>query len=267
MNAWWFVAGAVLAGPLWLALAVWGLRALHRKRRDESPGAHGGSTIAELAQLAGGLAHEIRNPLSTINVNLTLLAEDLARWDDDQHRRWLRRLEGVQREADRLHGILDDFLSFAGKHELSLARVDLRTLVEELADFFAPQAQASHVLLRTSLPDQPVPCRVDADLVKQALLNLMINGVQACEAGGELMVCLSAAGGQALLEVVDTGRGILEDQLERIFEAYYSTKKNGTGLGLPTTRRIIREHGGKIEVQSEVGQGTRFAVTLPLARE
>jgi signal transduction histidine kinase len=267
MNAWWFVAGAVLAGPLWLALAVWGLRVLHRKRRGESPGAQGGNTIAELAQLAGGLAHEIKNPLSTINVNLTLLAEDLARLGDDEHRRWLRRLECVQQEAERLRGILDDFLSFAGKVELSLTDLDLRKLVDELVDFFTPQARASHVLLRTALPDQPVPCRVDANLVKQALLNLMINAVQATEAGGELMIRLSATGGQAVLEVIDTGRGIPEDQLERIFQVYYSTKKNGTGLGLPTTRRIVREHGGEIQVQSQVGQGTRFAVLLPLARQ
>jgi signal transduction histidine kinase len=221
--------------------------------------------LAELGQLAGGLAHEIKNPLSTINVNLKLLAEDLARHDDETHRRWLRRLRSVQEEADRLKDILDDFLQYAGRYELDLAAIDLRRLIDELADFFSPQTEAAGVIMRTALPEAEVRCRVDPKLFKQALLNLLINAVQAMEAGGELLVKLSAQRGRGVVEVIDTGRGMAPEELGRIFDVYYSTKKHGTGLGLPTTRRIVREHGGAIRVESEPGKGTRFTIALPMA--
>jgi signal transduction histidine kinase len=220
--------------------------------------------LAELGQLAGGLAHEIKNPLSTVNINLQLLAEDLQRHDDPLHRRWLVRLNSVQTEAGRLKGILEDFLRYAGKHELQPAVIDLRNLMGELTDFFAPQAQAARVVLRTATPDNPVTCDVDSNLLKQAVLNLMINAVQAMGQGGELLMKLSANRQQAVLEIIDTGPGIPPDDLRKIFQVYFSTKKNGSGLGLPTTQRIIHEHGGTIQVHSETGKGTRFVVTLPL---
>ena len=263
MSLWSFLAGAVLFSPLWIAITVW----LTRRGRVYTPRrrrhAVRDEQMAELARLAGGLAHEIRNPLSTINVNLKLLAEDLDRYKDEDHRRWLRRLRGVQDEADRLRIILDDFLRFAGKVELVLTETDLRQVVEELGDFFTPQAEAGHIRMRTALPATPVPCRVDVKLIKQALLNLMINAIQATDAGGELLIRMDQVRGQVTIAVTDTGTGIAADELARIFQVYYSTKKGGTGLGLPTTRRIIREHGGTIQVHSEPGKGTRFVITLP----
>ena len=264
MSLWSFLAGAVLLSPLWIALTVWLTRrwgvytspARKTVSRDEQ--------FAELARLAGGLAHEIRNPLSTINVNLKLLAEDLDRYEDEDHRRWLRRLRGVEDETDRLRVILDDFLRFAGKYELVLVETDLRRVVDELVDFFTPQAEAVHVLLRAALPANEVRCRVDVKLIKQALLNLMINAVQATREGGELLIRMEPGRGEVTIAVTDTGTGIAPDDLSRIFQVYYSTKKGGTGLGLPTTRRIIREHGGSVQVHSEPGKGTRFVITLPV---
>lgn len=265
MKQWWLlIVGAVLAGPVWIGLSYWAARRVWRSARRLSMRARGREHLAELGQLAGGLAHEIKNPLSTINVNLKLLSEDLQRYQDDAHRRWGRRLESVQVEADRLKDILDDFLRFAGKVELQLEDVDLRRLVDELIDFFAPQTEASKVLMRVSLPDEPIRCRLDSNLIKQAILNLMINAIQAMSEGGELLIKVSGNRGDALVEVTDTGDGIAPDELGRIFEVYYSTKNRGTGLGLPTTRRIIREHRGDIRVQSEPGKGTRFIISLPL---
>ena len=264
---WWFVVGAAAAGPVGLGLGFLLARRLWQSARRMVARAKGSQQLVELGQLAGGLAHEIKNPLSTINVNLKLLSEDLARSQADEHRRWLRRLQGVQAEADRLRGILDDFLRYAGKYELTLHVADLRRLVGELADFFAPQAEAARVVMRTTLPDTPVRCRVDANLLKQALLNLMINGVHAMAEGGELIVRLSASRGSGVVEVTDTGTGIAAADLNKIFQVYYSTKKQGSGLGLPTTRRIVLEHGGTIRVESDVGQGTRFVISLPLVTE
>lgn len=252
---------------MWIAAALWLCRRAWRNARRLSARARGHDHLVELGQLAGGLAHEIKNPLSTINLNLKLLAEDIRHYSDQDHRRWLRRLESVQDEANRLREILEDFLRFAGKIELSKAPADLRNLVGEVVDFFAPQASAAHVVMRTTLSDHPVRCDIDANLIKQALLNLMINAVQAMPGGGELIIIVSAARTQGIIEVIDTGTGIAPADLPRVFQVYYSTKQRGTGLGLPTTQRIIREHEGNITAESELGKGTRFMISLPLARE
>jgi signal transduction histidine kinase len=265
MDAWWFLVGAVLFAPLWIAATLWASRRVWRAARRLSARAKGLEHLVELGQLVGGLAHEIRNPLSTINVNLKLLAEDLGRMPDEEHRRLLRRLKSVQDETDRVKGILEDFLRFAGRYEMSPTVTDLRRLVGELVDFFTPQADGAKVVVRTSLPDRPVRCNVDANLIKQALLNLMINAVQAMPEGGELLIKVGAGRGEAVLEVIDTGCGVPPGDLPKLFQAYFSTKKGGSGLGLPTTRRIVREHDGTIRAESQVGKGTRFVVTLPLA--
>ena len=149
---------------------------------------------------------------------------------------------------------------------MTAAVVDLRALMGELTDFFAPQAEAAGVVLRTAVPESPVPAHVDGKLLKQAVLNLMLNAVQAMARGGELLMRLSGGRSQAVLEVIDTGPGIAPEKLPKVFQVYFSTKPGGSGLGLPTTRRIIREHGGDIRVESALGKGTRFVITLPLAK-
>ncbi len=267
MTVVWILLGVLLGGPLWVLGTRWlSSRVWHSARRLTAR-AKGQEQLVELGQLAGGLAHEIKNPLSTINLNLNLLAEDLSAYQDEPHRRWQRRLTSVQDEVSRLRDILEDFLRYAGKYELQLAVVDLRRLVGELADFFAPQAEAARVVMRTTLPDTPVRARVDENLIKQALLNLMINATQAMPEGGELILRLGQDRSHAVIEVIDTGAGIDPADLPKIFQVYYSTKKHGSGLGLPTTRRIVREHEGMIHVQSQKGMGTRFVITLPIAQE
>ncbi len=267
MEALWIVVGALLAGPLWVAVSVWAMRRIWRNARRLTARARVQEHFIELGQLVGGLAHEIKNPLSTIQVNLKLLAEDLAHRDDEEHRRLARRLQSVQSEADRLKGTLDDFLRFAGKYEITLASTDLRRLIEELLDFFTPQADASGVLLRSSLPSEPIFGRVDSNLLKQAVLNLMINALQAMPHAGELLIRLSANRSDAILEVIDTGPGISQEELKKVFQVYYSTKIQGSGLGLPTSRRIVREHGGNLRIESEPGKGTRAVLTLPLEKK
>lgn len=266
------IAGAVAGGPLWLLLARWWLRRriIHVRRVAASTRQH--EHLAELGTLTGGLAHEIKNPLSTIKVNLQLLVEDLESPSllapgplAEQHRRWLRRLKASAEEVTRLQEVLDDFLRFAGKVELHKAPVDLRELVSELADFFAPQAEAAHVRVRLSAGEQPVTIQADKDLLKQALLNLMINAQQAMPNGGELILRIGRTRRRAQVEVIDTGTGMDAETARRIFEAYYTTKRGGTGLGLPTALRVVREHGGQIAVDSTPGTGTRFVISLPLA--
>ncbi len=260
----WLLAGAGVAGPICAAAALWATRRTWRSARKLSARARGYEHLAEIGQLTGGLVHEIKNPLSTINVNLKLLSEDLARSDDETHRRLLNRLGSVREETDRVRGILDDFLRFAGHYELDLAVVDIRRLINEVAEFFGPQVEAAGAVMRTALPELEVRCKADAKLIKQAVLNLMLNAVDAMKDGGELLLKLSTHRGRAIIEVIDTGPGIAPEELNRIFQVYYSTKGHGSGLGLPTTRRIVREHNGTIRVDSEPGKGTRFTIALPL---
>lgn len=221
--------------------------------------------LLEMVKLIGWLAHEIRNPLSTIKLNLRLLAEEFEHSGDDLHRRNYNRLQRVQEEVQRVHDILNDFQKYTGQKSLERGQADLRRVVEELVDFYRPQAEGNRVVLRATMPEAPVPCRLDLGLIKQAILNLMINATQAMSEGGELILRLSTQQDRAVLEVTDTGPGIPPENLGRIFEAYFSTRLGGSGLGLPATRRLVRMHDGEVQVHSELGKGTRFTVSLPLA--
>jgi signal transduction histidine kinase len=217
----------------------------------------------EIAQLAGGLAHEIRNPLSTIRMNLDLLAEELRGSEEQRDRRMLQKLERVRKESHRLEDLLEDFLRFLRLKNLPLAPTDLNAVVEELCDFFEPQAAAQGIVVRRHLAGDLPAVPLDADLFKQALFNLVRNAELAMPDGGELMLSTRAEGEGVVLEVTDTGCGIPPASLERVFDAFYSTRPGGSGLGLPTARRIVEAHGGSIAVASEVGRGSQFSIVLP----
>ncbi len=254
--------GAFAASAIAFALTRRTVRRLRRVRGRVQSTEH----LFELAQLTAGLAHEIKNPLSTIKLNLKLLGERFATGDDASDRRNALRLSRLQDEVQRLHDVLSEFLRFAGKMELTRQNLDLRQLVEELNDFYRPQAEAARVVLRTDLPADPVICSADGPLLKQAVLNLLINATQVMSDGGELLVRLGSEGDRAVLELIDSGPGMDAEAARKVFRAYYTTRSGGTGLGLPLTRRIIRVHGGDIQIDSEPGRGTRFVVSLPLAK-
>jgi signal transduction histidine kinase len=238
---------------------------------DRAPTAKG---LAFLGAVAGGLVHEIRNPLSTMNVTLQLLQEDWpADTDDPRGQRTARRLQALLREVRRLEGILDDFLRYAGIRRLDLSRVDLNRVLEEVTAFILPECARAGVDL-TFYPDRRLPImRLDERLVQQAVLNLLINAVQAMEGDAEeerppdrkLIMRSRLEGDCARVDVIDTGPGIPEAVREKVFEIYYSRKRTGSGLGLPTARRIAEEHGGTLQFESEEGKGSDFILRLPLA--
>lgn len=260
--AWGLLTGAA-AG---CAIAAAAGAAFYRRMQSLQRRTLHAERLAELGTLTGGLAHEIKNPLSTVQLNLQLLQEDLDP-HNPAYKRITNRLNLVHRETSRLRDILDDFLRFAGKLELDRREVDLNELIEELVDFFTPQAQLNRVQARWRPSPQPVMARVDPKLVKQAVLNLMLNAVQAMAdagGGGELILSAASRDGEAVIDVIDTGPGIPSDKLGEIFNAYYSTKKSGTGLGLAMAQRIAQEHGGRITVTSELGKGSDFQVHLPV---
>lgn len=220
--------------------------------------------LAELGTLTGGLAHELKNPLSTIQLNLQLLGED-AMPENPSYSRLISRLQTVQKETARLRDTLDDFLRFAGRMELVRKPVELNGMLEELVDFYTPQAQLQRVALRLRKADGQLIASADERLLKQAILNLMINALQAMPGnGGEIILSARQEDGKAIVDVIDTGRGMDAETISRIFNAYYSTKRTGTGLGLAIAHRIIREHGGSISVTSEPGKGSDFQISLPV---
>jgi two-component system, NtrC family, sensor histidine kinase HydH len=218
---------------------------------------------AEISQLAGGLAHEIRNPLSTLSLNLDLMAEDFQDPESPRDRRIQKRLERLKREVQRLHDILENFLRFARVQELKLTPTDLNSVVEELCDFYEPQASTLGIVVRTHFAPGLPRLALDADLFKQAVLNLMLNAEHAMAEGGELIMTTRRDGRWVVLDVIDTGSGITEEVRAHIFDPFYSTRPAGSGLGLPTTRKIIESHAGAIDVQSVPGKGSRFSVRLP----
>jgi signal transduction histidine kinase len=254
----WGLVGGWITSLLVFGVVGW---LVYRRYERLQKRARESERLAELGTLTGGLAHEIKNPLSTIQLNLQLLGEDLP----PDNPRLSNRLRTVQKETSRLRDIVDDFLRYAGRMELERKPTELNAMLEELIDFFNPQAQLQRVQLRLRKSDGQLIAPVDDRLLKQAILNLMINALQAMpETGGEIILSAARQDGRALVDVIDTGRGIDAETAQRIFDAYYSTKRGGTGLGLAIASRIVREHNGAIHVSSERGKGSDFTISLPL---
>ena len=259
----------VVAALLYLAVVALAVSLVVSRRRRigrrATADAENVKRMAYVGELAGGLAHEIGNPLSSMNMNLQLLAEDLAAPTPPSHAELLQRVRTILREVRRLSDILDDFLRFARKPELSLAEENVNDIVDEVVEFISPKSLIGRVRIFKNYERNALPCLVDRDALKQALLNVLLNANEAMPDGGDLIVGTSRDKGFLKIEVTDTGVGITPEALARIFDAYHSTKKNGSGLGLATSRRIIEEHGGRILVHSEPGKGTRVSILLPIA--
>jgi len=225
-------------------------------------------TYAEFAALVGGLAHEIRNPLSTIRLNMELLAEDFGVEDPasptrHRDRRARAKIDLVRQECDRLQKLLGDFLDFARQESLVLEPGSLNTELEQLLDFFTPRASEAGVELVRYLDPALPAVRLDRETFRSAVLNLLLNAVQAMDDGGQLVVRTRPSGLGVLLELIDTGPGMDAETLARVFQAFYTTKQGGSGLGLPTARKIVEAHGGRIDLETAPGRGTKVTIWLP----
>lgn len=224
-----------------------------------------------LSTLAAGLAHELRTPLSTISLNLQLLQEELQTivgsgptTINGKAEAALKRVCVLQKEIQRLEEVLSDFLRFAKGGSLELLEQDINQVVDEVIDFMAPEAKRNGIeVVRDYATDLPI-VKLDTGLIKQAILNIIINAQQAMPQGGRLSVSTSHKEGHVHIGVTDTGTGIPRHHQDKIFQAYFSTKKKGTGLGLPTAKRIVEGHGGSISVESTEGRGSSFIIQLPL---
>ena len=280
----WLAFGIGIGILITIPISIYTAKRTTTRVRQLEIRAQSAERLAELGTMTGGLAHEIKNPLSTVGLNIQLLQEDVTELakhiqpDDTQAQeeiqRLTRRLTSLGHETARLREILEDFLRFAGRMKLDLNPENVNDLISELTDFFKPQANMAQVQLRTQLDAAPSLATLDSGLFKQAILNLLINATSAMNQarankkphGGatELLLRTKNDGDHIQITITDTGPGIAKDTLKEIFKPYFSTTRGGTGLGLPTTRRIIEEHKGTITCHSDEGRGTSFVLRMPV---
>lgn len=217
--------------------------------------------LSASGRLTRGVAHEVKNPINAIVLHLQLLQNKM-RQDDPESRRHVDIIGNEIRRLDRVVQILVDFTR---PRDLHLDAADLRTIFEEVAILAAPDAARHGVKVVRDFPGEPLLVRVDTDLMKQAILNLVINGVQSMEKGGMLTITAFREEENIVGEVCDQGSGIPADAREKIFELYFTTKgdQGGSGIGLAQTYQIMQWHYGSVEFESIMGQGTTFRLRLP----
>ena len=211
--------------------------------------------------MATGLAHEIRNPLAGIAGVIEIIGRDLPSTSPAR-----AVVKDVRQEIARINHIVTDLLQTARPHPPTVRKSNLNTTVEHAVMLGRQQALAKSVEIALHKDPTLPEVEHDSDQIHQVLLNLMLNALQAIDSNGKITVTLSARGTSAVVEVADNGRGIAPDHLPNIFRPFYTTKGDGTGLGLSLARRIVEDHQGRIEVTSALGKGTTFAVVLPLQR-
>lgn len=231
---------------------------------DPAAADHLRSQLNELAELAGSLAHEIKNPLSVIRLNMELLAEDLVDARSPEQRRALAKVEMVMKQCTRLENLLNDFLRFARVRQLDLSPGDLNEHIERVLDLYEAQAQESNVEIVKYLDPELPTIMLDEQALQAALVNLVKNALEAMPTGGQLVARTRLTRSGVALDLIDTGCGMDDRTALQMFKAFYSTKAAGSGLGLPTAKKIIEAHGARIGVQSEVGHGTQFTLEFPM---
>jgi signal transduction histidine kinase len=217
--------------------------------------------LAAIGRLTSGVAHEVKNPINAIVVHLELLREKMREIDPDTR----RHLDIIGREIHRLDRVVQVLVDFNRPVELRLSDFDLRRLVEDVVLLAAPEAARQGVKLETQLGSIALPVRADSDLIKQALLNVLLNGVQAMSNGGLLNVVAHQKDAAATIEVRDEGGGIPPEVRDKVFNLYFTTKKSGSGIGLAMSYRVLQLHNGAIDFVTEMGRGTTFRLLLPLA--
>ena len=213
--------------------------------------------LAIMGQMAAHVAHEIRNPL----VNIGGFAGRIVKTSDDDGT--TRRAEIIVREASRLEMILKDVMDFASPLSFDFTPERLPAMVAEMMEVLGETAQEAGVDIVTEVAEDLPPIDADAERIKQVVLNLAKNSVEAMPDGGTLTLRLWADADHVGLDIEDTGKGIAEDDLERLFEPFFTTKQHGSGLGLAVTKRIVEQHGGSITAHSELHRGTTFRIRLP----
>ncbi|MBQ0071670.1 MAG: histidine kinase [Spirochaetales bacterium] len=227
-----------------------------RLRRTES--------LASMTTMAAGVAHEIKNPLAAMTIHTQLMRKAFQKFGSMDLEKAERYLSVIEEETEHLNKIAVDFLFAVKPMDVELKLASLNEIIEELASFLEPEAEEKNISVHLDLDKFLPRIELDSRLVKQALLNIIQNAFAAMTDGGSLTITSKHVGDSIALKITDTGTGIPEDKLSRIFEPYYTTKASRTGLGLTVVFKIMKSHNGDIHVESEVGKGTSFILSFPV---
>jgi signal transduction histidine kinase len=218
--------------------------------------------LAALGRITAGVAHEVKNPLNSMRLWLENLKESLS---PDHDANAQQAVQVLDKEIDRLDAVVKRFLDFTRPMEVRLEPTQLAELLREVLEVARPQLQKANVETTQALPQDVPEVFVDRDLLKQAVLNLLLNAVEAMPGGGQIRLQLSRRAEMAEISVSDTGRGIPPENRQKIFQLFFTTRPGGSGIGLASTFRIIQLLNGSIDFTTEVGRGTTFRIGLPLA--
>lgn len=221
--------------------------------------------LSAMGNLAAGVAHEIRNPLNAISVGLQRLRLEFAPAEPDAKSEYARFVQLLRDEVGRLNSLVDQFLTLARPLKLSLAEEPIGPVVAEVIALLAPQAAERGIRIEQIGPGAASRIRMDHGQLNRALLNVLLNAIQAVPQGGSVTVATEVAAGTLRIRVADTGPGIAPQHLDRIFEPYFTTKEGGTGLGLALAHKIVQEHGGELRAENRAAGGAVFTVELPVA--
>ncbi|HZI56004.1 MAG TPA: ATP-binding protein [Verrucomicrobiae bacterium] len=216
--------------------------------------------LSSIGRLTSGVAHEVKNPINAIVVHLEVLRQKMREIDPDTR----RHLDVIGSEIQRLDRVVQTLVDFTRPVELRLNDMDLRKVAEDVVILASPAAEKHKVLIEREAGPEPLPVRIDTDLVKQAILNIVLNGVQAMPEGGMLRLTLKREGENALIMVRDQGAGIPENIRDKIFNLYFTTKSGGSGIGLAMAYRVVQLHHGSMEFTSIMEHGTTFYLRFPM---
>jgi signal transduction histidine kinase len=217
--------------------------------------------LSASGRLTRGVAHEVKNPINAIVLHLQLLQNKLAHQEPDTR----RHMDIIDSEIRRLDRVVQTLVDFTRPRDLHIEELDFRRILDEVAQLAGPDAEQHGVTIQRQRAAQPLPVKVDVDLMKQAILNVVLNGVQSMPKGGSLVISARREENAIVAEVSDEGGGIPRDLHEKIFELYFTTKKDGSGIGLAQTYQILQWHYGSVDFESVDGKGTKFRFHIPVA--
>jgi len=222
-------------------------------------------SLAALTTLSAGIAHEIKNPLASIDIHIQLLNREIERFDPEQMKNIKNFLAIVKEEIDRLNSIVQDFLFAVRPMSMSMSSENINNIVREMMDFLKYELMDADIEVVLKLDEDIPEVMVDPKYLKQALLNIVKNSIEAIKEGGEIKIKTEETqDGDVVVHIIDNGEGIPKELMGKIFEPYFTTRKSGTGLGLVIVYKIIKELGGDIKVKSEPGKGATFSIMLPV---
>jgi two-component system NtrC family sensor kinase len=221
--------------------------------------------IAAVGQIAAGVTHEIKNPLNSLSINTQMLIKEFSKKLGTDSSAY-ESASLIKFEINRINNILEEFVKFAKFPEPRFFDNDINQVISEVADLISESAKDANVNVKLSLDGNIPIIKLDARQFKEVIMNLSQNAFKSMPGGGTLEIRTAKADKNIIIDIIDTGEGIREVDLEKIFKPFYSTREKGLGLGLPIVQRIVESHGGIVSCTSETGSGTTFKILLPVKR-